>query len=166
MRRGTWVRRDNRSADYTTNRARSPCGRARTASCGACASAPWSVGHACRPPPGMKRGQPIGQPHRLAHHAQPICITRETVFDGSAWFRVRPILRPLSPTHEKRAAALRQRPCSLVPAPRRLYGPVVRVSELGLSPVIFIAHFVKIYLGALSDISHLWPLLLSMILAN
>ena len=30
-------------------------------------------------------------PHRLAHHAQPICITRETVLNGSAWFLVVPI---------------------------------------------------------------------------
>lgn len=39
-------------------------------------------------------------PHRLAHHAQPICITRDAVLDGSAGFRVRPILRPLArPDH-------------------------------------------------------------------
>lgn len=33
-------------------------------------------------------------PHRLAHVAQPICITREAVPDGSAWFRVVLIFRP------------------------------------------------------------------------
>ena len=36
-------------------------------------------------------------PHRLAHVAQPICITREAVPDGSAWFRVRPDFRPSAP---------------------------------------------------------------------
>ena len=41
-------------------------------------------------------------PHRLAHVAQPICITDKAVPDGSAWFRVRQILRPMSPPHEKR----------------------------------------------------------------
>ena len=30
-------------------------------------------------------------PHRLAHHAQPICITRDAVPDGSGWFRMVPI---------------------------------------------------------------------------
>ena len=38
-------------------------------------------------------------PHRLAHHAQPICITDKAVQDGSAWFRVVLIFRPSrSPT--------------------------------------------------------------------
>ena len=33
-------------------------------------------------------------PHRLAHVAQPICITDKAVQDGSAWFRVVLIFRP------------------------------------------------------------------------
>ena len=64
-------------------------------------------------------------PHRLAHVAQPICITDKAVPDGSAWFRMVLIFRPSAsrprgggggerrersePTHEKSPAGRIQR---------------------------------------------------------
>ena len=94
-----------------------------------CGTAPRWPAHVRRGRGGERRWRSGWQtpraPHRLAHVAQPICITREAVPDGSAWFRVVLIFRPSAsrprgggggepgersePTHEKSPAGRIQR---------------------------------------------------------